>query len=81
MSSARILIILLDPEGNRRCIEFSRNSTLTELLRRINTNSYGIIAGDRFMGPEYYNSTLDELEIRNGMDIEMVQKFEGGLNS
>ena len=76
MDHSTITIMITDSSGNRRCIIVQRRTTLSQLLRDTIGGSHIIAGGDRYYGPENYNSTLEELNIASGADLEIVQPFK-----
>jgi hypothetical protein len=69
-------IILTDSQGIKRCITVTRGTRLAEVLRR-NGDGF-VMAGDRMLGPESYNHTLEQLGINSGADVEIIGQFQGG---
>lgn len=76
----KMTIFLIDHSGNKRSVHVSRQATLFELLSSFTEKAYAINTGLNFLGPNYYNKRLDELNIDPGVEIEIIGIFVGGKN-
>ena len=75
-------VFLVDPDGGKRPYPANLNHRLEKFLEVVSiltgTKNTAINLGDRIYGQDSYNTTLRNLGLRPGMDVELMATFKGG---
>ena len=74
-------VFLVDKNGGKRTYQANLKTFLRAVSTLTGTEYSSINLGDRIYGEDYSEHNLRELGFRQGIDVELMSRFNGGSSN